>query len=120
MIDHVTANVGDLERAKPFYTAALAPFGYTLAMEFPGAVGFASSEGIPDFWLGSRPERGAAHFALRANDRATVDAFYSAAIGAGGEDNGPPGLRPYHESYYAAYVLDADGNNIEAVCHEPE
>jgi catechol 2,3-dioxygenase-like lactoylglutathione lyase family enzyme len=121
MIDHVTANVSDFGRAKPFYEQALAPLGYSVQMEFEGAAGFGTGEGIPDFWIGSSPERGATHVALSASDRATVDRFYEAAIAAGGADNGPPGLRPhYHETYYAAYVHDADGNNIEAVCHRPE
>jgi catechol 2,3-dioxygenase-like lactoylglutathione lyase family enzyme len=121
MIDHVTANVGDLERAKRFYEQTLAPLGYSVHMEFEGAVGFGSGEGIPDFWLGSREERGAAHVAFSARDRATVDAFFEAALAAGATDNGAPGLRPhYHETYYAAYVHDPDGNNIEAVCHRPE
>jgi len=121
MIDHVTANVGDVDAAKEFYAKALEPLGYKLAMEFPGAAGFGGGEGIPDFWLGSHEERGAAHFAFSAPDRKTVDAFYEAAMAAGAEDNGAPGLRPqYHETYYAAYVHDADGNNIEAVTHRPE
>ncbi len=121
MIDHVTANVGDFERAKRFYEQALTPLGYSVQMEFEGAAGFGSGEGIPDFWIGSNPERGATHIAFTATDRATVDRFYEAAVAAGGKDNGPPGLRPhYHESYYAAYVHDADGNNIEAVCHRPQ
>jgi len=120
MIDHVTANVGDFEQAKRFYTQALAPLGYSVQMEFEGAAGFGTGEGIPDFWIGSSPERGAAHVAFGAGDRATVDAFYDAAMAAGGKDNGAPGLRPhYHESYYAAYVHDADGNNVEAVCQLP-
>ena len=89
-------------------------------MELEGAVGFGTGEGIPDFWIGSSPERGASHVAFSASDRAAVDGFYEAAIAAGGKDNGPPGLRPYHETYYAAYVHDADGNNIEAVTHRPE
>lgn len=121
MIDHVTANVGDFEQAKRFYKQALAPLGYSVQMEFEGAAGFGTGEGIPDFWIGSSPERGAAHVAFSAGDRATVDAFHEAAMAAGGKDNGAPGLRPhYHESYYAAYVHDADGNNVEAVCHRSE
>ena len=121
MIDHVTANVSDFARAKPFYEQALAPLGYSLQMEFESAAGFGTGEGIPDFWIGSSPDRGATHVALRASDRAAVDKFYEAAIAAGGQDNGAPGLRPdYHETYYAAYVHDADGNNIEAVSHRPE
>jgi catechol 2,3-dioxygenase-like lactoylglutathione lyase family enzyme len=121
MIDHVTANVGDFAQAKGFYQQALAPLGYSLQMEFEGAAGFGTGEGIPDFWIGSSAERGATHVAFSASDRAAVDAFYEAATAAGGKDNGAPGVRAhYHESYYAAYVHDADGNNIEAVCHNPE
>jgi catechol 2,3-dioxygenase-like lactoylglutathione lyase family enzyme len=120
MIDHVTANVGDFDQAKRFYTQALAPLGYSVQMEFEGAAGLGTGEGIPDFWISSHSERGAAHIAFAAADRAAVDAFYGAALAAGGKDNGAPGLRPhYHESYYAAYVHDADGNNVEAVCHLP-
>jgi catechol 2,3-dioxygenase-like lactoylglutathione lyase family enzyme len=121
MIDHVTANVSDFEQAKRFYDQALSPLGYSLQMDLEGAAGFGTGEGIPDFWIGASPERGATHVAFSANDRATVDAFFEAATAAGGKDNGAPGLRPhYHESYYAAYVHDVDGNNIEAVCHRPE
>lgn len=121
MIDHVTANVSDFEGAKRFYQQALAPLGYSIQMEFEGAAGFGTGDGIPDFWIGSSSERGATHVALSASDRASVDKFYEAAIAAGAKDNGPPGLRPhYNETYYAAYVHDADGNNIEAVTHRPE
>jgi catechol 2,3-dioxygenase-like lactoylglutathione lyase family enzyme len=121
MIDHVTANVSDFKRAKRFYEQALGPLGYSVQMEFEGAAGFGTGEGIPDFWIGSSPERGATHVAFSASDRAAVDGFFEAAMAAGGKDNGPPGLRPhYHETYYAAYVHDPDGNNLEAVCHRPE
>jgi catechol 2,3-dioxygenase-like lactoylglutathione lyase family enzyme len=121
MLDHVTVNVSDIGQAKQFYREALAPLGYSLQMEFPGAAGFGTGEGIPDFWLGSSEERGASHVAFQAPDRETVDRFYEAAMAAGGKDNGTPGLRPhYHETYYAAYVHDGDGNNVEAVCHRPE
>ena len=121
MLDHVTANVGDLEQGKRFYSQALAPLGYSLQMEFDGGAGFGSSEEIPDFWIGSSDERGATHVAFSAANRAAVDAFHEAALAAGGKDNGAPGLRPhYHEHYYGAYVHDPDGNNIEAVTHRPE
>jgi catechol 2,3-dioxygenase-like lactoylglutathione lyase family enzyme len=121
MIDHVTANVDDLDAAKAFYTEALAPLGYSPQMEFEGAaVGFGTGEGIPAFWITDREGRGATHVAFSAKDRATVDAFHSAALNAGGNDNGAPGLRPHlHENYYGAFVHDAYGNNIEAVCHLP-
>jgi catechol 2,3-dioxygenase-like lactoylglutathione lyase family enzyme len=76
--------------------------------------------GKPDFWIGEGEPGQAFHIAFAADDRATVDAFHEAAIAAGGRDNGGPGLRPeYHPSYYGAFVLDPDGNNIEAVCHRP-
>jgi catechol 2,3-dioxygenase-like lactoylglutathione lyase family enzyme len=118
MIDHVTANVSDFERAKRFYERALAPLGYSVRMEFENAAGFGTGEGIPDFWIGSSSERGATHVAFSAADRGAVDGFHAAAIAEGATDNGAPGLRPhYHETYYAAYVHDADGNNVEAVCH---
>jgi catechol 2,3-dioxygenase-like lactoylglutathione lyase family enzyme len=128
MLDHIGFPVSDYERAKAFYTRALAPLGYTLIMEigadqtesaFPAA-GFGAN-GKPDFWIGgeggiNRP----LHVAILAKDRPTVDAFYQAALAAGGRDNGSPGLRPhYHPHYYGAFVLDPDGHNIEAVCHTP-
>ena len=128
MIDHIGFPVSDYERAKAFYTRALAPLGYTLIMEIDAdktesaspAAGFGAN-GKPDFWIGGeggidRP----LHVAIAAKDRATVDAFYQAALAAGGRDNGSPGLRPhYHAHYYGAFVLDPDGHNIEAVCHAP-
>jgi len=121
MIDHVTANVGDFQQAKRFYEQALAPLGYSVQMEFENAAGFGTGEGIPDFWISSSPERGATHVALSAADRAAVDGFHEAAMAAGAKDNGAPGVRAdYHENYYAAYVHDPDGNNIEAVSHRPE
>jgi catechol 2,3-dioxygenase-like lactoylglutathione lyase family enzyme len=121
MLDHVTANVGDVDQAKRFYSQALAPLGYSLQMDHESNAGFGTGEGIPDFWIGSSEERGATHVAFSAPDRSAVDAFYEAAVAAGGKDNGAPGLRPdYHETYYAAYVHDPFGNNIEAVTHRPE
>jgi catechol 2,3-dioxygenase-like lactoylglutathione lyase family enzyme len=121
MIDHVMANVDDLEEAKAFYAKALAPLGYSLQMDFEGeAAGFGTGAGIPAFWIGNREGRGSTHIAFAAPDRATVDAFHTAAVGAGASDNGAPGLRPeFHENYYAAFVHDSSGNNIEAVCHHP-
>jgi catechol 2,3-dioxygenase-like lactoylglutathione lyase family enzyme len=122
VIDHVSVTVTDMDAAKRFYSRALEPLGYSLVMEGDGWAGFAGGEPpIPDFWLGARESGGGAHFALRAKDRAAVDRFHEAAVAAGGKDNGEPGLRShYHENYYAAYVHDADGNNVEAVCHDPE
>jgi catechol 2,3-dioxygenase-like lactoylglutathione lyase family enzyme len=121
VLDHVGIWVADYQRSKEFYEQALAPLGYSVQMEFESVAGFGTGEGIPDFWIGSNEERGATHVAFTAKDRASVDAFFEAATAAGGADNGAPGLRPhYHENYYAAYVHDADGNNIEAVCHLPQ
>jgi catechol 2,3-dioxygenase-like lactoylglutathione lyase family enzyme len=122
VIDHVILNVTDIEAAKTFYLAALAPLRYAPAMEFPDGVGFAQEGGHgPDFWIARRGEASApVHVAFSAPDRPTVDAFHAAALAAGGTDHGAPGLRPhYHEHYYGAFVLDPDGNNIEAVCHLP-
>ncbi|HEU6445518.1 MAG TPA: VOC family protein [Gaiellaceae bacterium] len=119
-IDHVILNVRDYARSKAFYEQALKPLGYEVVMEFGEGAGF-GLEGKPDFWVSHRGDPTIVHVAFAAPDRRTVDAFYDAALAAGGEDNGPPGLRPhYHETYYAAFVHDPDGNNIEAVCHRPE
>jgi catechol 2,3-dioxygenase-like lactoylglutathione lyase family enzyme len=126
VIDHIGFPVSDYGRSKTFYAQALAPLGYGLVMEIDGAqtesrapaAGF-GRPGVPDFWIGG--EGGLEkplHVAIGAADRASVDAFYAAALQAGGRDNGAPGLRPqYHANYYAAFVLDPDGHNIEAVCH---
>ena len=126
MLDHAGFPVSDYARSKAFYLQALAPLGYALVMEVQQhendapAAGFGAN-GKPDLWIGGegglqRP----IHIAIAAQNRAAVDAFYRAAIAAGGKDNGAPGLRPhYHPNYYAAFVLDPDGHNIEAVCHTP-
>lgn len=128
MIDHTGISASDFARSKAFYTKALAPIGYQLLMEFPAAVtksvdvaGFGVPP-QPDFWLAQgAPNKPPIHVAFRVDKRAQVDAFYKAAIAAGGRDNGPPGPRPhYHPNYYGAFVLDPDGHNIEAVCHAPE
>ena len=122
-LDHVGLAVSDYARSKAFYEKALAPLGMTLLMEFSGAAaGFGRSDGErPSLFIEAHgePARGRLHIALRAESRAQVDAFHRAAVEAGGTDNGAPGLRWYHPDYYGAYVLDPDGNNIEAVCHEP-
>jgi catechol 2,3-dioxygenase-like lactoylglutathione lyase family enzyme len=119
MIDHAAVNVTDLEAGKQFFSEALKPLGYSLRFEAGEFLGFGESE-MPNFGVVRRDPVGGGHVAFSAADRAAVDAFYEAAIAAGGKDNGPPGLREhYHPTYYAAYVHDADGNNIEAVCHTP-
>jgi catechol 2,3-dioxygenase-like lactoylglutathione lyase family enzyme len=128
MIDHTGISASDFEKSKAFYTKALSAMGYALLMEFPASVtGHTDVAGFgeppkPDFWVSKgESNRPPIHVAFRVTSRAQVDAFYQAAIEAGGRDNGAPGIRPhYHEHYYGAFVLDPDGNNIEAVCHSPE
>jgi catechol 2,3-dioxygenase-like lactoylglutathione lyase family enzyme len=120
MIDHAAVNVSDLEASKQFYNEALQPLGYSLVFEVGDFLGYADGQ-MPNFGVVRREPTGGGHIAFAAADRATVDAFHASATSAGGRDNGPPGVRGhYHENYYAAYVLDLDGNNIEAVCHRPE
>ncbi len=121
MLDHIGISVGDYARSKDFYLAALAPLGYELIMEVEGWAGFGAAR-KPDFWFHSvEGVISRTHVAFRAKNRAQVRAFYDAAVRAGAVDNGPPGVRQqYHPNYYGAFVLDPDGHNIEAVCHEPE
>ena len=120
MFDHVILNVADREASKRFYDGALGPLGYRVVMEFEGWAGY-GPEGHPTFWIAQRdPVANGTHVAFTSPDRERVDAFYEAALEAGGTDNGPPGLRSdYHEHYYGAFVHDPDGNNVEAVCHQP-
>jgi catechol 2,3-dioxygenase-like lactoylglutathione lyase family enzyme len=122
MIDHITVAVRDYPRAKAFFAAALEPLGYEVAMEFGNFCGLGVG-GKPDLWLAAEDGQhpvGAQHLAFAARDRKAVDAFHAAALAAGAADNGKPGLRPdYHPGYYGAFVLDADGHNLEAVCHAP-
>jgi catechol 2,3-dioxygenase-like lactoylglutathione lyase family enzyme len=116
MMDHVGLSVSHFERSKSFFERALAPLGYKCLKEYPGAAGFGADR--PDFWIGQSAKLGATHVAFLAADRTIVEKFYTAAIAAGGRDNGKPGIRKeYHPTYYGAFVLDPDGNNIEAVCH---
>jgi catechol 2,3-dioxygenase-like lactoylglutathione lyase family enzyme len=120
-LDHVGLDVSDYQASKAFYEQALAPLGMRLMMEpIEGLCGF--GDDFPFFWIGQRgrgPDSGT-HVAFRTEDRASVHAFHAAAVGAGGTDNGGPGIREiYHPQYYAAFVLDPDGNNVEAVCHTP-
>lgn len=126
MFDHIGIAVSDLGRARAFYDPALAVLGIAVVMEVTeemtgghGAHLGYGRDGKPDFWIGSgKPASGGVHVAFAAPDRAAVDAFYHAAMAAGGRDNGAPGLRPeYHPGYYGAFILDPDGNNIEAVHH---
>jgi catechol 2,3-dioxygenase-like lactoylglutathione lyase family enzyme len=125
-LDHVGLNVSDYARAKSFYSAALQPLGISLVMELDpattgGYAGAGFGKGKPDFWISGGAATSPIHVAFAAERRADVDAFYKAAMAAGGKDNGAPGLRPhYHKDYYGAFVLDPDGHNVEAVCHRPE
>jgi catechol 2,3-dioxygenase-like lactoylglutathione lyase family enzyme len=126
MIDHTGINVSNFERSKEFYTHALAFLGYQLLHEFDASgVGSAGAgfgiDGQPDFWIfQGEVNTPRIHIAFRAETREVVQAFYEAALQAGGQDNGAPGLRThYHPNYYGAFVLDPDGHNIEAVCHTP-
>lgn len=126
MFDHVAITVSDFAHSKSFYARALAPAGYARLVELPEApgaapqiVGFCHQDGS-DLWIRQgEPLRPPLHLAFRVASRAEVEAFYREAIAAGGRDHGAPGLRPhYHSNYYAAYVLDPDGHNLEVVCHE--
>jgi catechol 2,3-dioxygenase-like lactoylglutathione lyase family enzyme len=127
MIDHTGLQISDPLVSRLFYDRALAPLGYQMMMQVPkehtGGVavfGYGISPKA-DFWIAEgTPNAPRIHVAFRAETRAQVDEFYQAALAAGGTDNGGPGPRPhYHEDYYGALVLDPDGHNIEAVCHEP-
>jgi catechol 2,3-dioxygenase-like lactoylglutathione lyase family enzyme len=114
-VDHIGLNVTDPAGARAFYTAALKPLGITLLQDFGDTIGMGTD--FPYLWV-SPGNPGHVHLAFRADTRQAVDEFYAAAMKAGAKDNGKPGLRKeYSETYYAAFVLDADGHNIEAVCH---
>ncbi len=116
-IDHIAVKVRDLDASRAFYEAALASFGVRVFSYGEKELGI-GPEGSEDLGLTEGEPRAPVHIAFLAHDPATVDAFHAAALEAGGTDNGAPGRRPgYHERYYAAYVLDPDGNNVEAVCH---
>jgi catechol 2,3-dioxygenase-like lactoylglutathione lyase family enzyme len=129
MIDHFTLRVRDLAATRAFYEKALAPLGYRIGyegehdgvkmvgfgFEMPGA-----GLKLDSWFVNTQPVSGPTHLCWRANSRAEVDAFHAAALAAGGRDNGGPGVRAhYHPNYYGAFVIDPDGNNVEAVCHAP-
>jgi catechol 2,3-dioxygenase-like lactoylglutathione lyase family enzyme len=129
IIDHIGLGVSDYEEAKAFYSAALAPLGFKLITDEPQplnpqfrSAAFGEEWSEARFFIGSEGKTApSVHIAFQAKSRAEVDAFYKAAIAAGGRDNGPPGLRPHYQpNYYAAFVFDPDGHNIEAVCLKPE
>jgi catechol 2,3-dioxygenase-like lactoylglutathione lyase family enzyme len=120
MIDHVALYVTDVDRSRRFYERALAPLGYAVAMEMEGFIGFASEGSLQFVVCSGHEPNTSAHVAFQAQDRSAVDAFHAEAMSGGGTDAGAPGVREhYHPSYYAAFVSDPDGNNIEAVCHKP-
>ena len=117
MIDHIVIGVSDLDAGRAFYLGALEPLGIRIVMDRGSVVGF-GSHGKPGFWLREEDAPTPVHVAFSAPDRAAVDAFHAAALGAGATDNGGPGVREiYHPTYYGAFVLDPDGHNIEAVIH---
>ena len=123
IFDHLGYSVGDFDKSAAFYDAALAPLGIKRVSEFeyPGGKVIGYGADRPEFWVNSGDAlRDHVHVAFAAKTRAEVDAFYAAALAAGGRDNGAPGIRAeYHPDYYAAYVFDPDGHNIEAVCNAP-
>ncbi|PWG66908.1 VOC family protein [Bifidobacterium callitrichidarum] len=126
MLDHITLHVRDMERSIAFYRQALAPLGYIAKAHHEPTIGFGVDDGTlhSDFYVSPMDDLSPmddakaspiTHIAFLASDRESVQAFYQAALAAGGQDNGAPGPRPYHPGYYSAFVLDPDGNNIEAV-----
>jgi catechol 2,3-dioxygenase-like lactoylglutathione lyase family enzyme len=118
MIDHVGVRVQDFSKLVAFYREALAPIGYSVLMEFPGVAGL-GTPGKPDLWIMQTDKTThPSHVAISVAERAHIDAFHAAGLSAGGSDNGAAGLRPdHHPHYYAAFILDPEGNNIEVVCH---
>lgn len=120
MFDHIGIRVSNVEASEKFFLRALAPLGVRIAMKGPHGAGLGKN-GKPSLWLyETQGHPLPLHLAFTAEQRCQVDAFHRAAIEAGGQDNGPPGLRPhYHPHYYAAFVIAPDGHNIEAVCHLP-
>lgn len=116
MLDHLGLRTVQFDAMLAFYRAALTPLGYTVMNEYSGVAGLGRE--TPDLWV-SADDKGSSniHLAFRTDDRAVVDAFHAAALAHGGTDNGAPGKRDYTPNYYAAFVLDPDGNNLEIVCH---
>lgn len=127
MLLYTTVGTNDLERAGRFYDAVLPPLGYRRLKQAPGEIGYAADEDVRcRFWVVEPFNREPATFgngvtiALVAPTRAAVDAFHATALAAGGTDEGAPGLRPFHASFYAAFIRDHDGNKLAAVCERPE
>lgn len=117
MIAHTSLAVSDYAKSKAFYSSALAPLGYRNNMEFGEAAGFNDGKNT-DFWIGKKSSVVPTHLAFEAKNREEVERFYQAALKAGGKDNGGPGYRDYWPGYFAAFVIDPDGNNIEAVWYD--
>lgn len=127
VIDHMSLHVSNPDDSRAFYVKALAPLGYRVVLDFGSvcALGVpdASGKAVPELWLIPNDHPSAVHLALAASTTERVDAFHAAALAAGGKDNGAPGERPHYHAgyygagYYAAFILDPDGHNIEAVCH---
>src|SRR5262245_59842719 len=116
MFDHIGLRVKDLDRASKLYKAMLAPLGHVPGSKGEGYAGFGPKD-KPALWLHANSKGGGSHVALRAPDRAAVDAFHKKGLEAGAKDNGAPGVREdYSPKYYAAFLIDLDGNNVEAVC----
>jgi catechol 2,3-dioxygenase-like lactoylglutathione lyase family enzyme len=120
MIDHISIEVSDLKRATKFYEDVLSTLGMIKVRSWPAASGFGKA--YPEFWINARPDMpktrndSGMHVCLRARDKDTVDAFYAAAMRAGGASDGAPGKRPeYNDKYYAAFIRDLDGNRVEVV-----
>jgi catechol 2,3-dioxygenase-like lactoylglutathione lyase family enzyme len=117
-VAHVAVNVSEWDPAKQFYDDVLGPLGYRMVYEEEGAVAYYADANGLDFGIGRRDPVGGSHIAFECPDREAVDRFHDRALACGARDNGAPGIRAqYDAGYYAAYVLDLDGNNIEAVCH---
>jgi catechol 2,3-dioxygenase-like lactoylglutathione lyase family enzyme len=121
MLDHVSIGVKDVARAKKFYDSVMKPLGYTRLSASEGSLGY-GKDGVV-LWIGASEApvpadmRSGLHFCFTAPDRKSVDAFHAAGLKSGGKDNGKPGLRAdYSPTYYAAFLTDPDGNNVEAVC----
>lgn len=117
MIAHASLSVTDYSKAKAFYNAALAPLGYHNNMEYGESAGFNDGKNT-DFWISKKKTVVPNHLAFETNSREQVESFHAAALAAGGKDNGGPGYRDYWPGYYAAFVIDSDGNNIEAVWYD--
>jgi predicted lactoylglutathione lyase len=118
MIAHTTLPVSDYAKSKAFYTSVLATLGYRQNMEYGESAGFNDGKNT-DFWISAEKKVVPTHLAFQAGNRKQVEAFHKAAVAAGGKDNGPPGYRDYSPGYFAAFAIDLDGNNIEAVWYDP-